>query len=134
MFLVKWYNYPETETTWEPRSHIDSHSLSEYIPSTINSHRLNSAARAFEDAIQNRLKRDNRCCFAVIRFDLDIYRFCFGTDKFILLNSTDDIVKLPLSKHWHYRINGNGNGQKVNFPIRLAPKISNKESLRSVGR
>ncbi|CAG2214311.1 DUOXA1 [Mytilus edulis] len=123
LFLVKWCGYPDTETTWEPTCHIDQRSLSEYIPSNINPHRLNSAAKTFEDIIQNRLKPGNRCHSVSSRFDLDVYRYCFQTDETVLLNLADDFSRLPLTESWNYRINSNGQGLTIDFPIRLSPRL-----------
>ena len=123
LFLVKWCGYPDTETTWEPTCHIDQRSLSEYIPSNINPHRLSSAAKTFEDIIQNRLKPGNRCHSVSSRFDLDIYRYCFQTDETVLLNLADDFSRLPLTESWNYRINSNGQGLTIDFPIRLSPRL-----------
>lgn len=127
--MVKWCNYPDTETTWEPRAHIDEVSLSNYIPTHIDSQRLQSAAQNFEEAIYNRLRRGHRCCKVQIRFDLDIFRYCFNEEKEIVLNSVEDVSKLPLSSNWHYRIDQNAVGQRVRFPVRLTPKLRFRKSV-----
>ncbi|XP_063409217.1 uncharacterized protein LOC134692676 [Mytilus trossulus] len=123
LYLVKWEDYPYTETTWEPQLHIDQDSLSEYFPKIIEHQRLLSAANALEDAIRDRLRRGNRNNRSVVRFDLDIFRYCFHSDKAVLLNSTQDFSKLPLSNSWYYKIAQNGTGQKIKFPILLTPKL-----------
>ena len=72
---MKWLGYEDTETTWEPKHHIDQHSLSEYIPSKIGRHRLRSASKTFEDLIQQRLRPGNRIGTENVKFDSDIYRY-----------------------------------------------------------
>ena len=54
---------------------------------------------------------------------MDIFRHCFQSDKAVILNSTDDFSKLPLSDSWYYKIGQNGTGMKIKFPILLTPKL-----------
>ena len=122
-YLVKWSNYPSTENTWEPESHIDTNSLEHYYPLNIDPHRLASSASAFEDAIQERLKWGNRTNTTILRFDHDIIRYCFQNEKSIHLQSLHDFDKLPLCENWDYRIDKNGTGLKIKFLILLTPQL-----------
>ena len=120
---MKWINYPSTETTWEPESHIDLNSLEQYYPLYIDQHRLESAASVLEDAVQERLKRGNRSNTTIIRFDHDLFRYCFRNDKEVRIESVNEFDKLPLCENWNYRIDKNGTGLKIKFPILLTPKL-----------
>lgn len=122
-YLVKWDGYPYTETTWELQLHIDQDSLLQYFPQTIHRHRLLSAANTLENTIQHRLRRGNRKNTAIVRFDMDIFRHCLQSDKAVILNSTNDFSKLPLSDSWYYKIGQNGTGMKIKFHILLTPKL-----------
>lgn len=132
LYLVKWSGFSETETTWEPHSHIDSGSLSQYIPNVIDANRLMSAAKCFEEAMYQRLRRGNRNNTFQINFELDMFRYCFTDDKQVLLNSADDFTKLPLSSNWHYRISQNGTGQTIKFPVRITPKLRFRKTYLSI--
>lgn len=133
MYLVKWHGRPNTETTWKSKSNIDQHSLAEYFPQRIDHHRLLSAANTFEDAVQDRVRPNDRRDTTVIKFDLDIFRYCFQTDKDVILYCADDFSKLPLSESWYYKIDKNGCGLKIKFPVRLTPKLNMKKIYVKIG-
>ncbi|CAG2226428.1 unnamed protein product [Mytilus edulis] len=123
LYLVKWHGFPESDSTWEPTGHIDEESLQNYECPIISSDRLSYAAKQFEDTVQQRL----RCKESAIRFDLDVYRYCFLTDEKLLVNGVGDLKRLPMSDNWYYRINDKGRGLKLSFPLTLIPKLQHKK-------
>ncbi|CAG2202785.1 unnamed protein product [Mytilus edulis] len=122
-YLVKWHDFPESDSTWEPTGHIDEESLQNYECPIIWSDRLSYAAKLFEDTVHQRL----RCKESAIRFDLDVYRYCFLTDEKLLVNGVEDLKRLPMSDNWYYRINDKGRGLKLCFPLTLIPKLQHKK-------
>ncbi|CAG2248417.1 CBX1 [Mytilus edulis] len=123
LYLVKWEGFHEDDSTWEPQSHLDAESMSNFFPAFISFDRLNSAARLFEEVIQQRLRPNNRTISTNLRFDLDVYRYCFNTDESIRIDSVDSLKKLPLSNGWNYKLNKQGYGHIITFPFRLRPKL-----------
>ncbi|CAC5397270.1 unnamed protein product [Mytilus coruscus] len=122
LYLVKWEGFHEDDSTWEPQSHLDVESMSNFFPAFISVDRLNSAARLFEDVIQQRLRPNNRTESTNLRFDLDVYRYCFNTDESVRIDSLDSLKKVPLSNGWNYKLNRQGYVKKITFPFRLRPK------------
>lgn len=118
--MIKWKGYLAEASTWEPSAHIPPYVRNDFMNPPVSRERLECAALTFEYAIQQRLRsRNNR---TIINFDLDIFRFCFGVDKCILLERSD-LDKLPLSRHWYYNINRNGRGTQLSFPVKAEPRL-----------
>jgi len=120
VYLVKWKGYHIEESTWEPASHLSHHLRENFFNPPVSSERLGSIAFHFEDAMQKRLRSTNSS--TSVNFDLDVFQYCFGTDKTVLLQK-DDFNKLPLSCHWFYNVNRLGRGNQLSFPIKCQPKL-----------
>ncbi|CAC5375868.1 unnamed protein product [Mytilus coruscus] len=124
LYLVKWEGFHEDDNTWEPQSHLDIASMTNFFPAIINVDRLTRTARLFEDAMQQRLRPNNRTESTNLRFDLDVYRYCVSTDESVLIDSVNKLSKLPVSNDWnYYRLNRQCYGQKKTFPFRLTSKL-----------
>ena len=123
--MVKWANYEIHESTWEPSSHIPTGLLESFYNPTIDTSRLAHTARVFESAICHRLS--SRANQISVDFDLDIFRYCFANDATVMIESVQDMSKLPMSSHWYYSLKQNGHGLTMCFPIRLVPKLRMKK-------
>ena len=124
VFLVKWLGYHKNESTWEPISHLPEPMTGSYLCPPVDSIRLERAALDFESAIQKRLS--SRSSSVILSLELDIYRHVFETDQSVLVESEDQLKKLPLCANWSYKLKANGKGVRVSFPLRVSPKLMNR--------
>ncbi|CAG2219781.1 unnamed protein product [Mytilus edulis] len=125
MYMVKWEGYSVYECSWEPEAHLNQVLLNTFYTPEIDDSRLALSARNFELAIQQRLRGKHNT--VIIRFDLDVFRHCFGIENSYILQSVDDFEKLPLHKNWHYNLNASGRGLKIAFPLTVKPKLHMKK-------
>ena len=95
------------------QSHLNRDSLNTYFPEAISKDRLQSAARVFHEAVQQRLNQNNRNETNNIRFDLDIFRYCFNSESSTLITDIKDLPRLPLSESWFYKIDRNVHGRSI---------------------
>ena len=58
---------------------------------------------------------------SVMFVDFDIYRSYFGEGS--RLCTLDDFECLELPDNWFYRLNHDGTGKKLKFPVKLAPRL-----------
>lgn len=121
LYLCKWENYHRQDSTWEPESHLSIDLINAFLTPPIKDTRLQTACDAFENAIQNRLS-SKQSRLSII-FDLDIYRYVFGTDRAVLVTSSNELNKLPLSPNWYYKLKQNGKGLRISFPLRITPSL-----------
>ena len=57
---------------------------------------------------------------------LIIYRHVFENDQSVLVESEDQLKKLPLNANWSYKLKANGKGVRVSFLLRVSPKLMNR--------
>lgn len=120
-YLVKWEGYHVQESTWEPEKHLPVEVLRAFLSPPVSTDRLAYAARNIENAFQQRLSSKSSC--VTVSFDLDVFRYVFGSETSVVIESENDMDKLPLCCNWSYKLNKNGKGLRVSFPLRVSPKL-----------
>ncbi|CAG2255287.1 unnamed protein product [Mytilus edulis] len=90
MYMVKWEGYSVYECSWEPEAHLNQVLLNTFYTPEIDDSRLALSARNFELAIQQRLRGKHNT--VIIRFDLDVFRHCFGIENSYILQSVDETL------------------------------------------
>ena len=117
--MVKWEGYHASDCTWEPESHLPAVVVNNYIPTEVDAQRIKAVSDAFERTIQSRLKSKNPR--SVIHMDFDIFRYLFGEKA--KLCELRDFEFLNLPDNWYYRLNNDGSGRKIKFPVRLSIRL-----------
>ena len=114
-FLVKWQDYHRQDSTWEPAAHLSPELVNSYLSPPVSDVRLQFAAGVFENATQQRLSsKQSKISFS---FELDVYRYFFGTDKSVIISSSAELEKLRLTPNWNYRLKSIGIGLQLCFPV-----------------
>ena len=104
-----------------------------FLSPPVSVDRLNSAARNIQAAFQQRLS--SKCSDVSVSFDLDIFRYVFGSERSVVIESNSDFNKLPLCLNWSYKLNKHGKGLKVSFPLSVTPKLfSRRVYIRKDGK
>ena len=118
--------------TWEPSRHIPQ-AWREHFDNPdvdfIDPQRLIDCSSTFHQAIQKSLIEGT--VTTRVPFPLDIYRYVFkdkGTEDeqdlpFVKLEK-EDLATLELPSHWWYKLDRNGQGTKILFPIKVKPMLS----------
>jgi hypothetical protein len=127
LFLVKWDGYDISESSWEPQHHIPKAIRDTYSTPRVEPHRLEAAAQALEHAVQTRL--NSRNTKSSVSFDNDIFKLCFGEFVGTRLVEKEEFQALPLHHYWHYRIDINGQGTQLVFPVRIGKHMYMKKRV-----
>ena len=90
---------------------------------------LQQAAEVIESAIQQRL--GSRQGGILVNFDLNMYGHIFNSNKSVLIDGPKDLHKLPVCVNWHYNIKKHGRGVCVSFPMRITPRLYDKNVFDS---